>query len=1014
MTGLPEWLWPVEDEEAVVAAERLIEETHQTLRRMEATMEAQRNSSQHPSGKSEKLKSALNVKINTLESGLKSLSESRRLVSSNIQPLKFIKAKPNVASTEVNSVDRLRIPLKPNSILDKQQHSLLLTKNRKTEKNVNTAEKEVLTARAKVQDALAVARNVSASLGQHVCPSSHKSKQHSTGSNQQVTNIGIFEVKSQADEKTKTPKMRLEQALLPSISIKRGLEMQSIPSIQVLPGEKIATSNVSVFTVKHADEEKRVSTSVSYNGRQDSIQNQCTTNICPSNSVEVEAERAIAQLSKQLAEVEELREINQAQVNHVLKFLLSRVCTQQPERSEDQKIPPTHHQPPTIPSKETKDSFPSSVSSSNSESNPCPIAYDSLSRFLETYKRAAEHNMLARKRAVVRKQKTALRQKKETALAQTATDNHLLIGPLRRTVKVAESEPLLTEADSKSLAQSHSLSNHSSDVMENKTNDENHTKENYRNGDSSFSSDKEGLNLTSYRESNKTSSQTSSVFSPLKQFREVSGGEYEDDWEEEEDHYVQTEIDKEEQFLGPSEQPIEEVEEYFHSSPNYQSQKSQIDPSISPVEPLETSFNFNSANQSISDERRNIIEREVQVLNEATEIRDMSESVESPVNDFIQTHHGNTPNVTSMVCENVDGEKSTIQSEREVNTEQNQSGHRKDQEHHLSSSCSSPVNDCNSRPPRRSSKWWDLKLREDIQLQSAILLNWQLEDRCKNKSNEADQNKDNLALQSKQREIIADVERRWQHTLDQLDQRLKSIEDTDRIHRLVNEIRIQLREEEAKGPETQRHIMPHTESKILMRDQIVQTSPDKCDSAAMNKGSQQLSLKEPQQKHALFPDFKLFADPEKHRPNQLNEDLTSELLAYSRMGILARPEPEQVQARSLSSSTVSSHFLSSAAVSVSDGEMRESASGSCSCSEGEFCMCGGRRRYLERGPPDGSYTFSDGENFPRDVSQGEIPPSQMKGLLQDTSHGEIGVLSAGPDPVDEASLESDDTEWEHR
>lgn len=40
--ALPEWLWPQEDEEAVQEAERLIEETHNTLRRMEAGIKDQR------------------------------------------------------------------------------------------------------------------------------------------------------------------------------------------------------------------------------------------------------------------------------------------------------------------------------------------------------------------------------------------------------------------------------------------------------------------------------------------------------------------------------------------------------------------------------------------------------------------------------------------------------------------------------------------------------------------------------------------------------------------------------------------------------------------------------------------------------------------------------------------------------------------------------------------------------------------------------------------------------------
>lgn len=83
-------------------------------------------------------------------------------------------------------------------------------------------------------------------------------------------------------------------------------------------------------------------------------------------------------------------------------------------------------------------------------------------------------------------------------------------------------------------------------------------------------------------------------------------------------------------------------------------------------------------------------------------------------------------------------------------------------------------------------------------------------------------------------------------------------------------------------------------------------------------------------------------------------------------------------------------------VSLSDGEMRDSASGSCSCSEGEFCVCGGRRLCSERAPPDGSQTFSDGENFLKDLSQGEIIPSEADHTAKDTSHGEIsGHFTAG-------------------
>ncbi len=79
---------------------------------------------------------------------------------------------------------------------------------------------------------------------------------------------------------------------------------------------------------------------------------------------------------------------------------------------------------------------------------------------------------------------------------------------------------------------------------------------------------------------------------------------------------------------------------------------------------------------------------------------------------------------------------------------------------------------------------------------------------------------------------------------------------------------------------------------------------------------------------------------------------------------------------------------------MSDGELRSSESESCSCSEGEFCVCG-RKRCSERGPPDGSQTFSDGENFLRDISQGEIPPGKINSILKDTSFGEITSHGTG-------------------
>lgn len=71
-----------------------------------------------------------------------------------------------------------------------------------------------------------------------------------------------------------------------------------------------------------------------------------------------------------------------------------------------------------------------SHTTSSSDSSQYPIAYDSLSRFLETYKRAADQSMLARKRATVRRQKEVAKQKREIEKAQTV--NHLLIGPLRQ------------------------------------------------------------------------------------------------------------------------------------------------------------------------------------------------------------------------------------------------------------------------------------------------------------------------------------------------------------------------------------------------------------------------------------------------------------------------------------------------------------------------------------------------------------------------------------------------------
>lgn len=1061
MSQLPEWLWPVEDEEAVQEAERLIEETHNTLRKMEADMQVQRTLSLHLSSKTDKLKSSMNERIHTLENELKSLSYSKDSTSTydkqpkqnKVMPMKQIQIEgscPNEQKVMIrNTLSETNAD--PGLSGSQQPHQ----SNRKPKCNSNSAERVVISAREKVQDALAMARHVSASLDQHVSTTFHQNKPLSVS---QVTNVGIFEVKSQADEiKTQNRKPRLQQALLPSVSIKRGLEKQSILSIQVPPGEKTVTPNVSVFSIKHdkvtipedQPSQQKTCKEIENTSNQDKENIKCATD-------DLNLKTTLAQLSKQLMEVEELREINQTQVNHVLRYLLSRVCSDSQAQGRT-KITPEE------PSKiETKEIPVSPISSSASESSKCPIAYDSLSRFLETYKNAAEHNMLVQKRATERRRKELSKQKKEIQQSRNANENHLLIGPLRQAVELQlgdthKSVPEYHSATSGSYqSDGHgeyksSAKNSSEDISINK-------------GTPTFPfkipSCKSSSSLDSPQEkSGKNSSQDTSLPITKVPSGGISHDEYEDDWEEEEDHNGLQNSDLE---LNMDKTPLKNSEQLQPVSDSDLIKPPQ--PGLKSLEMETLSLNLNLLTPLIADNEKSQSVDESPVRHEEADTVDnnklsyLSQDKNSVVreelkelqinttgSDLDKSHLGVPVHSSHLVHEIRDSDKGkatniSLMKETEAKQPHDESktkpphGMRKRSQARLLSSCSSSsdaeINYEPRRPPR-SFKRWDLNLREDLQLQSAILLNWQLENRWKTKNCDSD-TKDHPTLVSHKDQVITDVEKRWQKTLAELDVRVKTIEENERINRIASEIKNQVREEQSKIV-TQTKVSEDTgtrdkiassAAKVVMMDQTVQTSPIKpvmSQDKVLPRKHNQFTLPN----HSLplvLQDFKTLSTLKRHLPSSYDNDLTSELLAYGRMGILPTGQLETNIRKSPTSSSTSSHLLQSTiAVSLSDGELRSSASESCSCSEGEFCVCGGRKRCSERAPPDGSQTFSDGENFLRDVSQGEILPSKVNKIidvLKDTSFGEITSHATGDFPSEGLDLvESEDTEeldWDLR
>lgn len=221
-----------------------------------------------------------------------------------------------------------------------------------------------------------------------------------------------------------------------------------------------------------------------------------------------------------------------------------------------------------------------------------------------------------------------------------------------------------------------------------------------------------------------------------------------------------------------------------------------------------------------------------------------------------------------------------------------------------------------------SSRRWDLRLREDLQLQSAILLNWQLEDRWKRKASEESSGK--LNTQTAREEVNVEVEKRWQDTLDQLDQRLKAVEENERISRIASEIRAQSREEHTKSlisnaikNVAQEEFLKITdklarvEIKASSKEQMVQTLESYPKNDLSLPKTEFCPSKAQQWKSPLVQEYwsSHFGSGQQPLPSNGKEDLTAELLAYTRMGILSNcGYSEQMHSKSSTSSTASSHF----------------------------------------------------------------------------------------------------------
>lgn len=1090
MTALPEWLWPLEDEEAVQEAERLIEETHKALRRMEADMSNQRSISQNLSEKTEKLKCALNTKIQTLEQELKGFTELSSDQHGNEQPIHITHPTKDMSRSKEN--------LQLNHLKSTKDQLSTHQKYSRPKKDMNTAEKVVLTAREKVEDALSMARNVSASLNQHLSTPSVVSRPLTLS---QTNNIGIFEVKSKSDERSEQiSERRLKQAQLPSISIKRNLDLQTIPSIQVSPGEKYVMANVSVSAVKHIDK----STTEADQQPEDSAGQErkelfSTGKHQPTICTPSELESTINQLAKQLAQVEELREVNQAQVNHVLQFLLSRVCsaTQPPDR------------PNNLVDDQTKeDNVPTALSpastmtsSSNSRS---PIAYDSLSRFLETYKKAAEQNMLARKRAVSRKKKLANKREKDIQEAHLAGANHLLIGPFRHTSRL----DVTSDNSKQNLHQNINQLNQASgvllkedDISVQKDSDTDSILEN-----STLNRSKLSFRVDSISKSPNEISRDgvfdSFVNLPQALPEGITGDEYEDDWEEEEDHQGQKkqddgEVEQTAVFSKPilvsnsSDDPnvwqpeptVEVLENEMKTLDLPQTKSKNVEynekgssqgkqsicgsqPTISlnasslvPMNDGKDSSNMdsnkvrqpfegksvcvsqqngsmNASPQILRDDEKdqNLVTDVGKILSPTPNLEESNfvEEITKPTGTPL--YQPTTENVAELT-EKVNVMESNYGAHytQDVKTKQCQVKRKRNSAAPLCLEGSSSDSEMNqkSRSSVGKPKRWDLKLREDLQLQSAILLNWQLEDRWRSRNRDMTRTKDQATSPSQNSDALADIQQQWQRTLDKLDQRLESIEASEKIHRELNELRLKAQEDLIKASvmnPTREEVNNVNCTRVPVKNQMVQTSPGSNEAVLSNKEMRyppQSSIEILQQKPFMFLRNGIASDLKgRHQPlfSQNKEDLTAELLSFGQMGKLGRlGSSEQSHAKSPSSSTTSSQQQSSLMVSWSDGELRESGNGSCSCSEGEFCLCGDMKLDPVRSPPDGSQAYTYGDHVLKDMSQGEIFLSESKDLVRDTSHGEIadpcskgGNLYHGYDMNAEESIASDGSVWELR
>ena len=181
--------------------------------------------------------------------------------------------------------------------------------------------------------------------------------------------------------------------------------------------------------------------------------------------------------------------------------------------------------------------------------------------------------------------------------------------------------------------------------------------------------------------------------------------------------------------------------------------------------------------------------------------------------------------------------------------------------------------------------------------------------------------------QASQEDDNVDVEMRWRETLHQLDQRLKVVEENEKVSQIANDVRTQSGKELTKSlisnvikdvaQEEFRKIsdkLACVDVKVPTKEQMVQTQEcnPKIDLIPHSEGNRPLSTFNANNwKTPLLQNDLTSRLPSGQRlpSNNTMDDLTAELLAYSHLGILSsKGYPEQILLKSSSSSTTSSHL----------------------------------------------------------------------------------------------------------